>query len=322
MRKVIISLAPVAGPSPVNPDELAKDVVKSVQAGAAMCHLHCKKRTGELTPDTCVIIESFEKICAQTDVVVQASTGGVSDMTIEERCNPLEYWRVESASLNGGSTNLGEAIYRNSFDDIRYCAKQCYDKEILPETEVFDIGMINNVEMVAKEMPFRDPVLYNLVFGHKGGMQPTIEALTAFRSFVPEGRLWGVTHFGRDNWTFLAAAIAMGATVVRIGFEDSAYLDENTTARYNYQVVEKLVNLIHSMGLEAATPQEARRMLNLAPKTKEGASHSKCNSAAGCGGNCSGNCSCGDHGHKNVAAGKLASVDIESIVRSVLQQMK
>lgn len=326
MRKVIISLAPVAGPSPVNPDELAKDVVKSVQAGAAMCHLHCKKKTGELTPDTCVIIESFEKICAQTDVVVQASTGGISDMTIEERCNPLEYWRVESASLNGGSTNLGEAIYRNSFDDIRYCAKQCYDKEILPETEVFDIGMINNVEMVAKEMPFRDPVLYNLVFGHKGGMQPTIEALTAFRSFVPKGRLWGVTHFGRDNWTFLAAAIAMGATVVRIGFEDSAYLDENTTAQYNYQVVEKLVNLIHSMGLEVATPQEARRILNLAPKSKDAASHSKCNSAAGCGGKCGGNCTCGNHEHNhehgNIDAKKLASVDIESIVRNVLQQMK
>ncbi len=325
MRKVIISLAPVAGPSPVNPDELAKDVVKSVQAGAAMCHLHCKKRTGELTPDTCVIIESFEKICAQTDVVVQASTGGISNMTIEERCNPLEYWRVESASLNGGSTNLGEAVYRNSFDDIRYCAKQCYEKEILPETEVFDIGMINNVEMVAKEMPFRDPVLYNLVFGHKGGMQPTMEALAAFRSFVPEGRLWGVTHFGRDNWTFLAAAIAMGATVVRIGFEDSAYLDENTTAQYNYQVVEKLVNLIHAMGLEVATPQEARRMLNLAPKSKDNAAKSKCNSAAGCGGKCGGNCSCGGHHHDektNNDLNKLASVDIESIVRSVLSQMK
>lgn len=321
-RKVIISLAPVAGPSPVNPDQLAKDVVKSVKAGAAMCHLHCKKRTGELTPDTCVIIESFEKICAQTDVVVQASTGGVSNMTIEERCNPLEYWRVESASLNGGSTNLGEAVYRNSFDDIRYCAKQCYDKEILPETEVFDIGMINNVEMVAKEMPFRDPVLYNLVFGHKGGMQPTMEALAAFRSFVPKGRLWGVTHFGRDNWTFLAAAIAMGATVVRIGFEDSAYLDEHTTAQYNYQVVEKLAHLIRAMGLEPATPKEARQMLNLAPKSKERAMASKCNAAAGCGGKCGGNCSRHGQGVQTVSGNTISGVDVEGIVRAVLQEIR
>ena len=54
-------------------------------------------------------------------MVVQASTGGVSDMNIQERCNPLDYPKVESASLNGGSTNLGEAVYINSFDDIRYC---------------------------------------------------------------------------------------------------------------------------------------------------------------------------------------------------------
>ncbi|MCI8372876.1 MAG: 3-keto-5-aminohexanoate cleavage protein [Lachnospiraceae bacterium] len=318
MRKVIISLAPVAGPSPVDPDRLAEDVVKSVQKGAAMCHLHCKKRTGELTPDTCVIIESFEKICAKCDVVVQASTGGISNMTIEERCNPLEYWRVESASLNGGSTNLGEAVYRNSFDDIRYCARQCYEREILPETEVFDIGMINNVEMVAKEQPFREPVLYNLVFGHKGGMQPTMEALAAFRSFVPEGRLWGVTHFGRDNWTFLAAAIAMGATVVRIGFEDSPYLDEQTNAQYNYQVVEKLVQLIRAMGLEPATPAEARQILNLAPKSKNGAAPSKCNTAAGCGGTCGGNCKCHSHDTKK----QTGMIDIESIVRQVMAELK
>lgn len=262
-RKVIISLAPVAGPDPVDPDKLAEDVEKSVKAGAALCHLHCKTREGKLTPDTSVINESFAKILERVDVVVQASTGGISDMTIEERCYPLNNPRVESASLNGGSTNLGEAIYRNSFDDIRYCAKVCYEKQILPEIEVFDIGMINNVMMVAEEQPFMDPILFNLVFGHKGGMQPTMEALAAFRSFVPEGTKWGVTHFGRDNWTFLAAAIAMGATVVRIGFEDSPYLDENTNAEYNYQVVEKLAALIRAMGLETATPDEAREILKL-----------------------------------------------------------
>lgn len=263
-RKVIISLAPVAGPAPVDPEKLAADVIKSIDAGACMCHLHCKTREGKLTTDTSVINETFERILAERDVVVQASTGGISDMTIEERCYPLENPRVESASLNGGSTNLGEAVYRNSFDDIRYCAKICYEKEIVPEVEVFDIGMINNVMTVADEMPFRDPILFNLVFGHKGGMQPTMDALHAFKSFVPEGTLWGVTHFGRDNWTFLAAAIAMGATVVRIGFEDSPYLDENTNAEYNYQVVEKLVKLIRAMGLEPATPDEARSIMNTA----------------------------------------------------------
>ncbi|MDO4305329.1 MAG: 3-keto-5-aminohexanoate cleavage protein [Eubacteriales bacterium] len=263
MRKVIISLAPVAAGTSVDAVKLAEDVEKSVRAGAAMCHLHCRKPDGSLTPDISYMTECFEEILKRTDVVVQASTGGVSGMNIQERCNPLDYEKVESASLNGGSTNLGEAVYINSFEDIRYCADAVYQRGILPETEVFDIGMLYNMELVKREQPFAEPQLFNLVFGHKGGMQPTPEMLSAFRSFVPSDALWGVTHFGRDNWTFLAMAIAMGATVVRVGFEDSAYLSDGVNAEYNYQVVEKLAVLIRAMGLEPATPDEAREILKL-----------------------------------------------------------
>ena len=267
MRKVIISVAPVAGSEPLIPEVLADDVAKCAEYGASMCHLHCKTREGRLTPDTSNLVDAFERILDKTDIVVQASTGGISDMDIVQRCNPLEYGKVESASLNGGSTNLGEAVYRNSFDDIRYCAKNCYEKGIIPETEVFDIGMIHNVEMVRREIPMRTPVFYNLVFGHKGGMQPTIESLMAFRSFVPQDAKWGVTHFGRDNWTFLAAAVAAGASLVRIGFEDSRYLQDGTEAKYNYEEVKYLAELIRKMGLEPATPEETRSIMGILPRS-------------------------------------------------------
>lgn len=263
MRHVIISLAPVQAGTKVDAKKLAEDVARSVEAGAAMCHLHCRKKDGSLTPDISYMTACFEEILKRTDVVVQASTGGVSEMNIEERCYPLDYEKVECASLNGGSTNLGESVYINSFDDIRYCADAVYRRGILPETEVFDIGMLYNMELVGKEQPFAKPQLFNLVFGHKGGMQPTPEMLGAFRSFVPKDALWGVTHFGRDNWTFLAAAIAMGATLVRIGFEDSDYLSEGNRAEFNWQLVEKTAALIRAMGLEPASPEKAREILHL-----------------------------------------------------------
>ena len=265
MRKVIISLAPVETGKPVDKEALVRDVVNSVHAGAAMCHLHCRRPDGTLTPDTTELVDTFERIAAECDVVIQASTGGVSQMSIEERCRPLDYWRVESASLNGGSTNLGEAVYINSFEDIRYCAMAVYDRGIIPEIEVFDIGMIYGVEMSRQQVMYREPVLYNLVFGHKGGMQPDMECLTAFFRAVPAGARWGVTHYGRDNWEFIAAAIAMGACVVRIGFEDSRYLSNGVQASFNCELVERLVQLIHAMGLETATPEEAREMLHILP---------------------------------------------------------
>lgn len=262
-QKVIISLAPVCAGTPVDANALALDVEKSVSLGAAMCHLHCRKPDGSLTEDISYMITCFEQILAKTDVIVQASTGGVSDMNIEQRCYPLNYDKVESASLNGGSTNLGESLYVNTFDDIRYCAKTAYEKNILPEIEVFDIGMIHNILSTKTEVSYRDPILFNLVFGHKGGMQPTIESLIAFRSFIPSDAKWGVTHFGRDNWHFIAAAIAMGASVVRIGFEDSAHLAPGHTAVSNYQIVEKLAELIRAMDFEPATPDEAREILQI-----------------------------------------------------------
>ena len=268
MRKVIISLAPVEAGQPVCKEELVEDVVKSVEAGAAMCHLHCRRPDGSLTSDITELADTFERIAERTDVVIQASTGGVSDMTIEERCNPLNYWRVESASLNGGTTNLGEKVYINSFDDIRYCARAVYEKGIIPEIEVFDIGMIYNICMTKEQVPYREPVLYNLVFGHKGGMQPDIKCLTAFRAAVPPDAKWGVTHYGRDNWDFLAAAIAMGASVVRIGFEDSRHLAPGVKASHNYEEVEKLAALICAMDLEVATPDEARQIMHILPRVK------------------------------------------------------
>ena len=259
-RKIIISLAPVKAGTPVDKIALAEDVKKCVDAGAGMCHLHCRLPDGSLTPDkTRKILQELRK--------VQASTGGISNMTIQERCHPLEYARVESSSLNGGSTNLNGGLYINTDADMDYCAQKSYELGIIPEVEVFDIGMIYNIERSARRTPYRRPIFYNLVFGHQGGMQPDMACLTAFRSAVPADARWGVTHYGRDNWDFLAGAMALGASIVRIGFEDSAYLAPGEYAQYNWQVVERLVQLIHAMGLETATPREARKILGTLPKT-------------------------------------------------------
>ena len=262
VRKVIIALAPVAAGQAINYEEVTTDIIQSIDKGASICHLHSRNKQGELTADTSEMLHCFKQVLAKRKVIVQASTGGVSELTIEERCAPLASKIVDSCSLNGGSTNLGEFVYQNSFEDIRYVANQAYEKNIFPEIEVFDIGMIQAVEKIAETVPFQSPKLYNLVFGHPGGMQATVENLVAFRSFVPADCLWGVTHFGRVNWDFLACAITMGATDVRIGFEDSHILQGTEHAMYNYELVERLSQLIQAIGYSVATVEEAKTILN------------------------------------------------------------
>lgn len=263
MRKVIIGLAPVEAGATVDYETLPEDIIQSIDLGASICHLHSRNKEGNMIADPSKMLNCFEQVLTKREVIVQASTGGVSDLTIKERCAPLASDIVESCSLNGGSTNLGEYVYKNSFEEIRYVEKHAYEKRIFPEIEVFDIGMIQAVEKISETTPFQTPKLYNLVFGHPGGMQATVENLIAFRSFVPSNCLWGVTHFGRANWDFLACAIAMGATDVRVGFEDSRIIAGTKNATKNYELVERLSQLIQAIGYSVATVKEAKEILSI-----------------------------------------------------------
>lgn len=269
MRKVIISLAPVEAGKAIDKEKLVEDVVRCEQAGAAMCHLHCRRPDGSLTPDISELTDTFERIAEKTDLIIQASTGGVSDMSIEQRCNPLDYWRVESASLNGGTTNLGEAVYINTFEDIRYCAKAVYERKIIPEIEVFDIGMIYNIRMTQAQVPYREPVLYNLVFGHRGGMQANMECLTAFLAAVPgrspDGALPTMEEITGISWQRL---LPWAHRWCGLDLRTVIILRPAVPPPGIYEEVEKLAALIRAMDLEVASPAQAREILHIFPKGK------------------------------------------------------
>ncbi len=267
MRKIILSVAPVAGDSTsADPAEVAREALESHKAGASLVHLHVRERNGKLTRNPAVFQETIERIRAGCDMIIQGSTGGVSDMTIEERCAPLDCKLVEMSSLNAGSVNLGDFVYRNPYPEIKYVTKRCADAGILPEIEVFELGMIHNMQMIAEEMPLPQPVLFNMVLGHKGGCPATPKTLALFSQYMPAHALWGVTHFGRrDDFSILTAAVGLGACLVRIGFEDSRYLSRNETVDRNTTLVERMAMIIRAMGLDLATPAEARTMLGLKP---------------------------------------------------------
>lgn len=268
MGKLIISVAPVsAADTRVIPPEVAMEAIASARAGAALVHLHVRDQTGKLTPDVSDFEDTIKRIRAGSDIILQASSGGISNMNMEQRCAPLlKCPLVEMTSLNGGSVNLGDAVYPNSLPDIRYCAQVAVEKAIVPEYEVFEVGMINAICELEPELKLSRPLLINTVFGHRGTMPATIDALVHFRHFIPKGALWGVTHFGRRDFSFIAAAVGMGADLVRIGFEDSKFLNATERAESNVQLVEKLVAITRGMDREIATPDEARQILNIRPK--------------------------------------------------------
>ena len=150
MKKIMISVAPVAATDIlINPRAIARDVYECYKNGASMvpctavARLPGRDLNGNLTPDLSLLEETVAYIREMCDIVVEISTGGVSNLTIEERVQPCYPSWVEANSLNVGSVNLGTSVYQNPIKDVEYCVKTIMDNKKIPETEVFELGMIN-----------------------------------------------------------------------------------------------------------------------------------------------------------------------------------
>jgi 3-keto-5-aminohexanoate cleavage enzyme len=80
---------------------------------------------------------------------------------------------------------------------------------------------------------------------------------------IPSDAVWGFVHEGAPDLRLTAAALGMGATVVRVGYEDSGYLRPGVAADSNARLVDSLVTMIHSAGLDVATVEEAKVLLRM-----------------------------------------------------------
>lgn len=270
MDKILLSVAPVsASDTHIDPKKIAADVLECEKAGAGMVHLHVRDAGGHLTDNLSLFHETLERIREKSDIVIEASTGGVSGLSIAQRCAPLHDALVECASLNVGSVNLGDAVYQNPIADVRTCVQEIIRTGKTPEVEVFEIGMIETTLRLSRKFGMKDPLLFSIVLGHEGAAPATVEALVAMRGFIPPSALWGITQAHRVKNDLLCAALGLGARTVRVGFEDSDFIDEGRRAKTNAPIVENMAKILSIFGKEPMTPAEARKFLRVGPEKGE-----------------------------------------------------
>jgi len=297
--KVIITCAvtgaihtPTMSPHlPVTPDEIAQAALGAAQAGAAIVHLHARNpEDGSPTQDPEVFRQFLPKISAASDVVINLTTGGAPTMTVEERLQPALKLKPEVASLNMGSMNFGlyemlgrykefkygwekpylagsdERIFKNTFKDIERILESCRENETRFEIECYDIGHLYTAAHFLDRRLLKPPLLIQSVFGIRGGIGPHPEDVlhmkrTADRLFG-DAYCWSVLGAGR-NQMFVAAMSAVMGGNVRVGLEDSLWLGRGQLAKSNAEQVAKARRILEELGLQVATPNEARGMLQL-----------------------------------------------------------
>jgi uncharacterized protein (DUF849 family) len=298
-RKVIITCAvtgsihtPSMSPYlPVTPQEIAEAAVGAAEAGAAIVHLHARDPVeGSPTQDPKYFREFAPEIKGRSDVVLNFTTGGAATMTIEERLQPALRLKPEVASLNMGSMNFGlfpmlhrfkefrypwerryletsdDRIFKNTFKDIEYILTSCAANGTRFEIECYDIGHLYTAKHFLDRGVVKPPLFIQSVFGILGGIGPHPEDVvhmkrTADRLFGDQYR-WSVLGAGRNQLPIAAQSAAMGGNV-RVGLEDSLWLGPGTLAESNAAQVRAARQIIEGLGLEVATPDDAREILKL-----------------------------------------------------------
>ena len=269
MRKVILSVAPVAGDAQTyQPEEAAEDLIACYRLGATQMHIHARDLQNKLTADTSYIHRTMERVREKTDMLIEVSTGGVSHLTMEERCQPCWEPLVELTSLNVGTVNLGKLPYINQIDDVRYCVQKTCENHKHPEGEMFEIGHLYTLKELDKTFRLPRPLMISLVLGFQGAMPANEFALrhmvTACEEVFPEqDYYWGLIEAGRRDWTLMEKALDMGVTILRVGFEDSPYLSPTNRASSNAELVQKLIEVMKSHDVEPMKPAEARELLHI-----------------------------------------------------------
>jgi 3-keto-5-aminohexanoate cleavage enzyme len=268
-RKIIIAAAPVGrsvqppAVNPLTPKQVADEVIRCARAGASMVHLHVRDAGGVQTEDLGAYAETLERIRRSSDIVIQGSTGGLTTLSLEQRCVALNDPRTEVASLNMGSVNFGEDVYINRLPDIRYWAGRMRQTRTVPELEIFDSGMLPAARALVAEGAIRPPYSICFCLGFRWTLAPDPRSLFFMASLLEEAVPWGVIHDGMRDLSLLATAIGLGASLVRVGFEDSTFWAPERPVKRNAELVQKLADLVRLLGHEVATPSEARKILGI-----------------------------------------------------------
>ena len=253
---------------PEQPDEIVESAYACFQEGAAIVHIHARDKNGIPTGSKEVFQEIHDKIRAKCPIIVQDSTGGGPNLTLDQRIECIQA-KPDMASLNMGSLMRISGQYKgiswsNMPEEIEHFVTEFRKLNVKPEMEIYNHGMLRDVESVIKKGLVEKPYYINLVMGmmYQGAVEATPKYLQSLLDFLPEDAIFNVTPVGSAQLPLTTMAMILGGCI-RVGMEDNIYYRKGELVKNNAQFVARAVRIARELNKEPATPDEARKILGL-----------------------------------------------------------
>jgi uncharacterized protein (DUF849 family) len=266
---------------PVSPKEIAEAGLDAAAAGAAILHLHVRDpETGKGSMEFALYDEMVTRIREKnTDVILNLTTGeggrfvpGKEDPKIagenstlcrpELRVSHVEKLKPEICTLDLNTMWSGQAAVINTPENLKIMAERIYAAGVKPEIEIFNSSDMHLLNYFIAEGVIKTPVMVQMVMGVRFGAAANSETMLYLKSQLPEGALWAAFGIGRMEYPMLAQSYVAGGHV-RVGMEDNLYIKKGELCTGNAQLVEKAVSIVHDLGGNIASTDEAREMLGL-----------------------------------------------------------
>ncbi len=266
---------------PVTPQEIATAVIDAHKAGAAIAHIHVRDlETQQGSMDINLYREVVDRIGSSgADVIINLTTGeggrfiptpgnpqvaapGPTLCRPELRVAHVKELKPEICTLDFNTMVSGDRTVINTPPNLEIMADIINEAGTKPEVEIFDSGDLNMAKDFIKRGILKSPTMFQLVLGVPWGAAANYETLAYLKSQLPADCVWAAFGIGRWAFPMLALSYLMGGHV-RVGMEDSVYIEKGVLVENNAQLVEKGVGIIESLGGTIATADEARQILGL-----------------------------------------------------------
>jgi 3-keto-5-aminohexanoate cleavage enzyme len=268
---------------PYSPEEIAREAIESNKAGASVAHLHMRDPlTGAPRQEAALFEQAIRLIRKECDMIINITTGGAPGMSYEERMAVIpalaaeKETKPELATISAGSVNFGilnnqkkkfllSTVIQSPWHEIINSANTMTKHGVTPEIEIYDVGHLNNANVLKDIIALSSPLYFQFVLGVLGAIPATVDNLLFLKNAMAADGNWSVCVDGLDIFTIAPTAIALGGHV-RVGMEDCIYLSKGVLAESNAEFVRKIVRISNEMEREVAKPDDARKILHLPEK--------------------------------------------------------